>query len=427
VELNNNTRLIINSEKYFNYFENYSFTADLRRPKKRAKVEHLSLVTIGYLNSRKGSEKLRDSKRMKILLDSGCGGTLINHHLIKKLKTTTEKKTKWKTKTGNFKTNKKCKVTFTLPALFENKEIDWNCYVDDSSPDTCLYDLIIGRDLMFELGIDICFSTAEIKWENASIPMVSVDSLHNLNIDRFEKELLYSQDPETTDAERIQNIVESKYCPADLRKIVENCDALDKKEKEKLFQLLSKFETLFDGTLGTWKTDPIELELKEEGIKPYHAKPYPVPHSQEQKLREEVTRLVRYGVLRKINRSEWACPMFVISKPDGSLRSLADLRELNKRIKRKPFPIPKITDMLQKLEGFSYATSLDLNMGYYHIELTPNSSRMCTIVLPWGKYEYLRLPMGLCNSPDIFQEKISELMAGLEFCRAYIDDLLIVS
>ena len=119
--------------------------------------------------------------------------------------------------------------------------------------------------------------------------------------------------------------------------------------------------------------------------------------------------------------------MFTISKPDGSLRSLADLRELNKRIKRHPYPIPKIQDMLQKLEGFMYATSLDLNMGYYHLLLTPNASRLCTVVLPWGKYEYLRLPMGLCNSPDIFQEKMGELMAGLEFARAYLDDLLIIS
>jgi transposase InsO family protein len=66
-------------------------------------------------------------------------------------------------------------------------------------------------------------------------------------------------------------------------------------------------------------------------------------------------------------------------------------------------------------------------MGYYHIALTPYASSLCTVVLPWGKYEYLRLPMGLCNSPDIFQEKMSELMFGLEFARAYIDDLLIVS
>jgi hypothetical protein len=169
------------------------------------------------------------------------------------------------------------------------------------------------------------------------------------------------------------------------------------------------------------------LELKEKDTKPYHSKPFPVPHSQEQKLKDEVNRLCEYGVLRKVNRSEWGFPMFTILKPDSSLRSLADLRELNKRIKRKPFPLPKINDLLQKLEGFHLATSLDLNMGYYHIELTPFSSRLCTVVLPWGKYEYLRLPMGLCNSPDIFQEKMSELMVGLEFARAYIDDLLVVS
>ena len=52
---------------------------------------------------------------------------------------------------------------------------------------------------------------------------------------------------------------------------------------------------------------------------------------------------------------------------------------------------------------------------------------LCTIVLPWGKYEYQRLPMGLCNSPDIFQEKMGELMADLEFVRAYIDDLIILT
>jgi hypothetical protein len=65
-------------------------------------------------------------------------------------------------------------------------------------------------------------------------------------------------------------------------------------------------------------------------------------------------------------------------------------------------------------------------MGYY-IELSPNSKRLCTIVLPWGKYEYQKLPMGLSNSPDIFQEKMLTLMAGLEFICTYIDDLLVMT
>jgi hypothetical protein len=66
-------------------------------------------------------------------------------------------------------------------------------------------------------------------------------------------------------------------------------------------------------------------------------------------------------------------------------------------------------------------------MGYYHMLLTPFSSRLCTIVLPSGKYEYWRLPMGLSRSPDVFQEKMSNLMSGVDFARAYLDNLLILS
>jgi hypothetical protein len=77
--------------------------------------------------------------------------------------------------------------------------------------------------------------------------------------------------------------------------------------------------------------------------------------------------------------------MFTIAQPDGSLQSLADLREVNKVIKRKPYPLPKIADMLQKLEGFMYATSLDLNMGFYHMLLMPFARRLCTIVLYHGE------------------------------------------
>ena len=66
-------------------------------------------------------------------------------------------------------------------------------------------------------------------------------------------------------------------------------------------------------------------------------------------------------------------------------------------------------------------------MSYYHIELDPESSRLCTIVHSWGKYKYLKLPMGLCNSPDIFQEKMNKLFAGFDYVRAYINHLLIIT
>jgi hypothetical protein len=91
-------------------------------------------------------------------------------------------------------------------------------------------------------------------------------------------------------------------------------------------------------------------------------------------------------------------PTFIIPKKDGSVCFISDFHELNKRIKCKPYPIPKIQDLLIKLEGFQYAISLDLNMGYYHIELTLFSKQLYTIVTSFGKYEYqCSLPMGLCK------------------------------
>ena len=132
-------------------------------------------------------------------------------------------------------------------------------------------------------------------------------------------------------------------------------------------------------------------------------------------------------MLKQINGSEWATPTFIISKKDATVRFISDFHKLNKCIKCKPFPIPKIQDLLLKLEGLQHAMSLDLNMGYYHIELTPFSKRLCTIVTPGGKYEYQHLPMGLCNSPDIFQEHMFELFSDLEYVRAYINDLLVTS
>ena len=83
--------------------------------------------------------------------------------------------------------------------------------------------------------------------------------------------------------------------------------------------------------------------------------------------------------------------------------------------------------MLHKLRGFQWVTTIDLNMGYHNILLDSASSKLCTIVLPWSKYEYLRLPMGLCTAPDIFHERMAELMQDFEFVRTYLDDILILS
>ena len=122
-----------------------------------------------------------------------------------------------------------------------------------------------------------------------------------------------------------------------------------------------------------------------------------------------------FGVLRKVNRSKWAALTYLVKKKNVNAEGItkacfiSDFCQLNACIKRTPYPIPKIQDMLQQLKGFTYASAIDLNMGCYHIKLNAESPKLCTIVLPWGKYEYTSLPMGLSNSPDVFQEKMNEL------------------
>ena len=89
--------------------------------------------------------------------------------------------------------------------------------------------------------------------------------------------------------------------------------------------------------------------------------------------------------------------------------------------------MPKMREMLLNSEGFQYSTSINLKIGYYHIRLRKKARNLCTIILPCGKHQYKRLPRGVRNSPENFQEKMNKMSRGFEFIRAYIDNLLIIT
>ena len=94
---------------------------------------------------------------------------------------------------------------------------------------------------------------------------------------------------------------------------------------------------------------------------------------------KEIQRLCDLEVLEWQPSSEWAAPTIIQPKKNKTVRFLTDFREVNKRLVRKPFPIPKISTVLQELKGFTYyATALDLNMGYYTISLDPEAAKICT-------------------------------------------------
>jgi hypothetical protein len=115
------------------------------------------------------------------------------------------------------------------------------------------------------------------------------------------------------------------------------------------------------------------------------------------------------------------------SQKTGDVRILTDFRRLNAQIKRKPFPLPKISDLLRKVSGFKYATAIDLSMGYYHMPLDLEAQKLCTTILPCGKYQYKRLTMGVKTSPDIFQRIMYELLGDISTIQVYLYDIIITS
>ena len=177
----------------------------------------------------------------------------------------------------------------------------------------------------------------------------------------------------------------------------------------------------------------MSFELRKDAKKQYHGRAFTIPQVHIDTVKREVEWLVEIGVLKAIQVSKWVFPSFIIPKKSkepgkpGTVWFLSDLQKLNKRVVRKPYPLPKISTVLQELEAFQYATALDLNIDYYTLRLDRKTSGMCTIIFPWRKFSYQRLPMGASNAPDVFQAKMNSLFNDLEYARTYLDDPLIIS
>ena len=368
---------------------------------------------------------------LRILLDTGSDGDIFfaTRHMLQYFETVdSHNPVTWGTSNGKFKTRQKAKMRLLLPEFSQNKIFDVMPDVKVMDDDQKVsYDLIIGIETLSAWGCILDFSAGEMTIDAQTVPMRSREKLSTA--EEVHNTYLEAVEPLATkeETERTVRILDAKYEPADLPKVVEeNCAHLSYVQRKALLELLQKHESMFQGKLGEWQDDAVQFDLK-PGAQPYNGKPYSVPHFHRQTVKTEIDRLVKIGVLEPVKYSEWGSPSFIIAKSNGTVRFLTDFRELNKRIIRKPHPLPKINEMLQQMERFQFMSSIDLNMGYYHITLDPFTMDICTIVFPWGKYRYRRLPMGAACAPDIFQARMSNLFQDLEYVQCYIDDLLLVT
>ena len=160
--------------------------------------------------------------------------------------------------------------------------------------------MIIGRDLIISLGIDIHWADMTIYWDDAVIPWRDIDSTA-----KYVFALSQHNAPFKSETKIMKRILYAKYYKADIKTITESSTNLDPQEINDLYTLLNKYECLFEGNIGTWHGKPYDIKIKPDA-EPYHGKPFPVPRIHILTFKQELNRLEYIKVTNKVNRSQWA-------------------------------------------------------------------------------------------------------------------------
>ena len=306
----------------------------------------------------------------------------------------------------------------------------------------CRYDMILGRDALRAFGISLDFSSQTMTADGVSRSMreyprnlykeddlLPTDILLQEYLDEqeFNDGKWFDDDDDYFPDEVYADIVESKYDGATPKEIADTCTHLTSNQRRDLEKLFSKFEKLFDGKLRQFTDEKIHLDV-DPTIRPSRSRAYTVPFTQRELFRQELERLVSIGVLEKCGRADWVSGTFCIPKKDGRVRWVSDFRALNKAIKRKFYPLPKISDILQRRKGYKFLSKIDLSMQYYTFGLDDESKELTTIATPFGLFRYRVLPMGVSASPDIAQEIMERVLAEvLDEIEVYLDDIAMFS
>ena len=153
---------------------------------------------------------------------------------------------------------------------------------------------------------------------------------------------------------------------------------------------------------------------------------YPLCIPQSQKLKKELDRLVQTEVLVKAERpTDWVLPLVIVEKPNGDLRLCLDPMDLNQYIRREHYHLPHRSDIFSEMADARYFTNMDASQGFYQIQLDEESTQLCTVATPFGRYYFKRLPYGINCAPEIFHAKIQQLFENETGDKVFMDDIVV--
>lgn len=188
-------------------------------------------------------------------------------------------------------------------------------------------------------------------------------------------------------------------------------------------QIKKDFSDVFtgDGCLeGEYK-----MEV-DESVKPVQLPKRRVPVAMMKPLKEELRDLEHRGIITPVDCStDWISSMVVVQKQNGKPRVCIDPKPLNKALKRSHFPLPTIEDILPDMSKAKVFTVCDVKSVFWHVKLEEKSSYLTTFSTPFGRYRWLRMPMGISPAPEVFQRKLTQALDGLPGLYIIADDVLI--